>query len=786
MKKIYSLLGATLFMGLAFTACQPEEFESPVQAGVPKVMDIENDIAITVDQSTNEVTFSLNKPGYYPVWIFDEGKAYSTTNGLKKIFTVAGEYTVEVKAANANGVSDASVVRTFTLDNTKFDFDKYYKFLAGDESKVWYVAKDEKGHLGCGEPGTDGSNWWSAQPDDKKDWGVYDDAITFTADKKYTYNPGEGGTVYVNTGCTIFPESNTNDGADFMHPVSEQTTDFALAVEGADLFLTLPANTLMPYIPYDASYASPKFRIESINAKKMTLIADNGDISWRIMLTTEREEVFEGYKFDSDFNLWKKAAIQETPFFYYAPGWAQIADPECTIDGNQSYSFMLPTATTDQWQAQFHLTSDIALSAASNYDFSVVLNASTSVAKATVKVTDTTSDDNYLFAENVELKPLEDYVFYMSDVPGIDAAAIKVVFDFGGNGENCEVIVKNIVIKDHANDDGTVLPEAGGAVDGPQEPAWVDVTSAANLWSAMTVKEITQFCAQTDGWTEIEKFAYTAENGVYTLNCDKETNLQWQNQFTIVTENIALSADAIYDFCVTIKATNECPATVKLCQSDNDEAFLFAETVTIAAEEETKVWFSNLAGVDIAQAKLVFDFGGNPAGTTITMKDVILQKQYKADFNYDSDANMFKSCTFTNSYYYAPAWSQIADPVMTQDGSAFSFALPEATTDQWQAQAHFETDMSTSADKSYDFSIKLLSDADHPGVTVKLVLAGEGNDGVFYTAERYPLAADEEFVLELTQMPGIDMDKVNVTLDFGGCTAGSTVTVKDIILTESK
>ena len=786
MKKIYRFLGSALLMGLAFTACQPEEIDSPVQAGVPKVTDIENDIVITADQSTNEVTFSLNKPGYYPVWVFD-GKTYSTVNGLKKIFTIAGEYTVEVKAGNANGVSDASVVKTFKLDNTQFDFNKYYKFLAGDESKVWYVAKDEKGHLGCGEPGTDGSNWWSAAPEDKKDWGVYDDALTFTSDKKYTYNPGEGGTVYVNTGCSIFAESNTNDGADFMHPVSEQTTSYELSVEGADLYLKLPTNTLMPYIPYDASYTSPKFRIESINAKKMTLITDNGEISWRIMLTTEREEVFEGFKFDSDFNLWKGAAIEETPFFFYAPGWTEIAKPECSIDGNKAYSFTLPTATTDQWQAQFHLTSNIALSAASNYDFSVILNASTSIAKATVKVTDTSSDENFLFAENVSLNALEDYVFYMSDVPGIDAAAIKVVFDFGGNGENCDVVVKNIVIKDHANDDGTVLPETGSPSDGPQEPTWVDVTSAANLWNGVTISAIEQYCAQTDSWTPIDNFAYTYENGIYTLSCDKETNQEWQNQFTLITENLALAADAVYDFCVTIKASNDCPGVVKLTQKDDDGLFLFEEKITLSAEEETKVWFSNLAGKDISQAKLVFDFGGNPAGTEIVIKDILLQKQYKADFNYDSDANMFKNCTFTNEYYYAPSWNQIADPTMVQDGSAFTFTLPSATTDQWQAQAKFHTDMTTSADKMYDFSVKLISDTDHPNVTVKVVLSGGGeNDNIFYTAEKYTLAADEEFVLELTQMPGIDMDKINIVFDFGGNAENTVITVKDIIFTESK
>ena len=72
------------------------------------------------------------------------------------------------------------------------------------------IAKDESGHLGCGSSGSDGLEWWSAQPGDKADFGVYDDIMNFSIDEKYTYNPGEGGTVFVNKDCTIFLEYNTS------------------------------------------------------------------------------------------------------------------------------------------------------------------------------------------------------------------------------------------------------------------------------------------------------------------------------------------------------------------------------------------------------------------------------------------------------------------------------------------------------------------------------------------------------------------------------------------------
>lgn len=769
--------------GMTFTACSPEEFESPNEAGILQAADIESAISIAVDQSINQVTFSMDKKGAYPIWIFD-GKTYSTTNGLSRIYTVAGDYSVEVKVGNANGISDGSVTKTFHIDNTQFDFDKYYTFLAGGASKTWYVAKDELGHMGCGEPGTDGSNWWAAQPNDKADWGVYDDALTFTADKQYTYNPGAGGTVYVNTGCSLWAEHNTNDGQDFMVPVEEQTVGYELTVEGTDLFIEFPANTLFPYIPYDDSYTNPRFKVESMNAKKMVLIMDNGGISWRMVLTTEREEVFEGFKYDSEFNLWKNATV-ETPTFYYAPGWAQIADPVYTHEG-ATYTLDLPAATTDQWQAQMHMVSDIALNSGTNYDFSIILNASTDIAGATVKVTDASSDSNFLIEEKVALKALEDVVFWKSDLPGIDASAIKVVLDFGGNGDNCEVVIKNIVIKDHANDDGTVLPS-----DTPEEEKpnvnWTDETSAENLWSS--VGAISRFWFADAGWAQIAdpEYAYDADTRTHTLTLHDATAAQWQAQVVFENTGISTSADKSYDFRMVFNSDSDIPGvTVKLCDPTNeDNVYYFTDRIDLAAGEEYEFIKAEMPGIDIADVKMVLDFGGNPAGAVVKMSGIILQERYNPNFNYDSACNMWKSCTYTNSFYYAPAWSQIADPTVETLDTGFKVILPEATTDQWQAQVAFHTDMTTNAATNYDFKCVLKSNNDHPGVTIKLVLSGGGeNDNIFYFADRHPLAAEEEFVYEMPNMPGIDMDKVSLFFDFGGCTAGTEISVTDIILKE--
>jgi hypothetical protein len=95
--------------------------------------------------------------------------------------------------------------------------------------------------------------------------------------------------------------------------------------------------------------------------------------------------------------------------------------------------------------------------------------------------------------------------------------------------------------------------------------------------------------------------------------------------------------------------------------------------------------------------------------------------------------------------------------------------------------------MTSSAAKTYDFQCVLTSNQDHPGVTIKLVLSGGGdNDNIFYFADRHPLKADEEYVYRMADMPGIDMDKISLFFDFGGNAAGTEVNVRDVLFQEHR
>lgn len=451
MKNIFRLSGGAIFVAALFlTACSPEDFKEPDQNGIPLAADYENAVSVEVDQETNYAyfTFDAQGKGVMPVWIID-GNSYSTSFTASKYYRKAGDYSVEVKIANANGISDGSIRKTFHVDKTKM----------------------------------------------------------------------------------------------------------------------------------------------------------NG---------------FGGFVYDSDFNLWKTADVA-APSFYYAPGWSQIADPSysTTDDG---YVLTLPSATTEQWQAQMLVGTNISTTSDKNYDFSVILTSTTDHPSVTVKLTDSNDDGVFYFAETVALTANEPVCFWKSDMPGIDIPSLKFVLDFGGNADNTVVTVESIVIKDHANDDGTVVPD----VPTIPEPVWSAVDSEDNLWYGVPFT-ISYYYAP--GWNQTANPELKVDGTEYSISFPEATFEQWQNQVTLTTDGLAISSAENYDFRVTINASNDISqATVKLAQADDDGVYVVLERKDLVAGEDVDVKAINQAGVDITQAKLVFDFGSNPANTDVVIKDVILQK----------------------------------------------------------------------------------------------------------------------------------------------------------------
>lgn len=790
-----------LVAGAMMTACSPDKFDGADPNGIPSLNGA--DFNMTVDQETNQMIATFTpQAGTYPVWVIN-GNTYSTLQEVGYQNPEAGTYTIEMKLGNRNGFSQSTISKTFTFNETKVDYSSEFRKIC---DKEWRIARKEVAHMGCGPAGTTGTEWWAAQPDDKKDFGVYDDRITFTATTRkgggFNYNAGDDGKTYVNTGTTKWG----SEPADFDAEIGNQESSWSFEVydwEDADgnvtkqTYIQLAANTAFPYISSDAQYENPKFRIESLTGKKMVLVYETPDrsIAWHFILTSEadvRNVEESGFDASSDFNMWK--GVDFNTFFYYAPNWAQIADPGF-VAGDNDYTITLPEATTDQWQAQVAFkTTNISTSAANNYDFSCIINSDKDLNGATVKLVLDGNDDTFYFADRIDLKAGQDYVFWKSDMPGIDMDKVNLFFDFGGCEANTIINVSNIVLKNHADDDGTVVPE-GGEEEKPTMD-W-NYESGANLWKAVddgTVASEFAYWFADDSWTQIASPECVHNGDTYELTMpDGIGGSQWQGQFHIDTK-LTASASKAYNFYCVVEADADCAGITFKLTDGGDSNFLLEERIPVKADEPLIVKREGLTlkeGADADVLRMFFDFGGTPAGTHVKISKIYLEEAVV--LNYDDPSNLWKgvddgSVASTFAYWFADdSWTELGNqPVATRNGDTVELTLPDGMGgSQWQGQFHIDTDLTAKADKEYHFQVVVTADADCPGVTIKLTDSGDSN---FFCEGRHDIKADEPYTFTLKNAKlkeGTDASALRLFFDFGGSTPGTKVKISKIVFKEA-
>ena len=792
------------------TACSPESFDGADPNGIPEVNGV--DFNISVDQETNQMIATYTpQPGTYPVWILN-GNTYSTLQEVGYNNPEAGTYTIDMKIGNRNGFSQGTVSKTFTFNETKIDYSADFRRITGKE---WRIANKEVAHMGCGPAGTAGTEWWSAQPNDKKDFGVYDDRITFTADTRkggtYTYDAGADGMTYVNWGTSFNP---TGAEPDVDVALGNQTSTWSFEVydwEDAEgnvtkqTYIQLGENTLFPYISSNAQYENPKFRIETLTATKMVLVYDAPDrsIAWRFILTSAADERLveeQGFDANSDFNLWKGVTPEAT--FYFAPNWSpdRTAEMQATYnDKGNDYTVTVPDAAFDRWQAQMHLhTTGVETSAANHYDFSCIFVADADIDGVTVKVTNEADNEAIIDVDNISLKAGKEYVFWKSDVEGKDLSPVKIVFDFGHATGATNISISNIVLKDHANNDGTIVSEGGegGGEDKPKMD-W-DYNSDANLWKAVddgTLFDAFGYWFADDGWGELPNQPVATHDGdTYEITLPEGMGgSQWQGQYHIDTK-LTASASKAYNFYFVMETDQDCPGvTVKLTDA-GDSNFFCEGRHDVKADEPFifKLEGATLKeGKDAEAIRLFFDFGGSPAGTHVKISKIYFEEA--VSINYDDADNLWKgvddgSVASSFGYWFADdGWGELPNqPVATRNGDTYEITLPEGMGgSQWQGQFHIDTQLTASAALAYNFQLVMEADNDCPGVTIKLTDAGDSN---FFCEGRHDIKADEPYVYTLkgaTLKDGADATAIRLFFDFGGSPAGTKVKISKIVFKEA-
>lgn len=618
-------------------ACSPD-YITPDQAKLPQAADF--DVQVEVNQETNYVTFNMNNNGIVPVWIVGAtdpidnangskvtGKNYAYTgNGLLLRFRDEGKHTVEVKAYNAHGISVGSQMVEFTLNNTyrdPFDPAPYIKALSDGSTKTWEWNHTVAGHFGCGPFGGTGTEWWSAGAEEKKDWSLYDDKITFGADGSYIYDPGDG-QLYVNANSGIKSEYAT--GEDYLVPWEKTTATYSVESNWNDagveeIYITLPKGTPMSYVADQTELDDPRYLVlesKPADMKKCLKLVAN--------LKTSGNP--DGIAWHYEFVKEGSAGGDVTDPLYGKTSKTWVLDSEanghigCGPDQANAAGWW---AAGPNEKAGFGLYDDeITFYADGKYVFNPGADGKIYINKEVTAIgPGTTQSEDY----DIDWTVQESTYTLNGDVLTFPEG---VLIGYVANNES--VTNPTYVITENTEDKLVIVANFSGIswqyIYKPK-PDVFDVDGPGNFWKSASVS-MTYWYSPSDWSGGLNPETETLENnGLKVVIPEGIGGNEWQGQ-TVFHTDIPMSASKTYDFCVTVEADQDIPAmTFKLAWegNDNDHAAFYVNDFTVeAGEPATFKMESVVPDVDYDKVVLFVDLGRCTAGTTVTLTKICMQE----------------------------------------------------------------------------------------------------------------------------------------------------------------
>lgn len=618
-------------------ACSPD-YITPDQAKLPQAADF--DVQVEVNQETNYVTFNMNNNGIVPVWIVGAtdpidnangskvtGKNYAYTgNGLLLRFRDEGKHTVEVKAYNAHGISVGSQMVEFTLNNTyrdPFDPTPYIKALSDGSTKTWEWNHTVAGHFGCGPFGGTGTEWWSAGAEEKKDWSLYDDKITFGADGSYVYDPGDG-QLYVNANSGVKSEYAT--GEDYLVPWEKTTATYSVESSWNDagveeIYITLPKGTPMSYVADQTELDDPRYLVlesKPADMKKCLKLVAN--------LKTSGNP--DGIAWHYEFVKEGSAGGDVTDPLYGKTSKTWVLDSEanghigCGPDQSNPAGWW---AAGPNEKAGFGLYDDeITFYADGKYVFNPGADGKIYINKDVTAIgSGTTQSEDY----DIDWTVQESTYTLNGDVLTFPEG---VVIGYVANNES--VTNPTYVITENTEDKLVIVANFSGIswqyIYKPK-PDVFDVDGPGNFWKSASVS-MTYWYSPSDWSGGLNPETETLENnGLKVVIPEGIGGNEWQGQ-TVFHTDIPMSVSKTYDFCVTVEADQDIPAmTFKLAWEGNDKdhaAFYVNDFAVEAGEPATFKMESVVPDVDYDKVVLFIDLGRCTAGTTVTLTKICLQE----------------------------------------------------------------------------------------------------------------------------------------------------------------
>lgn len=131
------------------------------------------------------------------------------------------------------------------------------------------------------------------------------------------------------------------------------------------------------------------------------------------------------------------------------------------------------------------------------------------------------------------------------------------------------------------------------------------------------------------GWNASDQYSYTLTADAATFVLTAATFERWQAQFKIPT-GVSFTAEDVYQLEFDYKADNAFTGHVKLYQKNADGTFAVDQDLTMTAEVQhfkSPVYTNK----PLENVILLFDWGGNPANTTIEVTNIKLIKYVTGD-----------------------------------------------------------------------------------------------------------------------------------------------------------
>ena len=143
-----------------------------------------------------------------------------------------------------------------------------------------------------------------------------------------------------------------------------------------------------------------------------------------------------------------------------------------------------------------------------------------------------------------------------------------------------------------------------------------------NYWPDLEVSTSASYYGPGGEAQAFPVIATGASNSSYSFTIPTACNGRWQCQLMLDTDLPALDTGKTYDFSATINCSNTNVVRIQLMKAG--VGYPVDDDFNVNEANTNKVFNKQFTGVALVDARLIFDFGYAPAGTDVTISNIII------------------------------------------------------------------------------------------------------------------------------------------------------------------